>query len=86
MFVPIELYSNLYFGVFVYVPVLMLIWWLILHFWEKVNYKYSIEWLLGKLSEKARGYKSERFTFRQSIIDPLGASVVSVNIDEPGSN
>ena len=86
LFVPSDVYSNLYFGVFVYVPVLLFIWWLILHFWEKVNYKYSIEWLLGKLSEKARGYKSERFTFRQSIIDPLGASVVSVNIDEPGSN
>lgn len=77
LFIPSDVYSNLYFGVFVYVPVLLLLWWLIFHFWEKVNYKYSIEWLLGKLGEKMRGYKSERFTFRQSIIDPLGVLTIS---------
>jgi hypothetical protein len=53
-----------------------------------VNYKYSIEWLLGKLGEKMRGYKSERFTFRQSIIDPLEAStsIVIRKTDESGND
>jgi hypothetical protein len=71
-FIPLEVISYLYFGVFVYVPILFLIWWAIFHFWEKVNYKYTFEWMLGKLIGILRGYKSDRFDFKESIYDPTG--------------
>ncbi|MHA1112717.1 MAG: hypothetical protein ACTSRE_16630 [Promethearchaeota archaeon] len=38
-----------------------LVWYVILYFWRKIEYKYSLEWTLGKLKEKIKfGSKSSQ--------------------------
>jgi surface polysaccharide O-acyltransferase-like enzyme len=46
----------------------LLIWTLIVHLWDKVGYKGSIEWLVLKLIEKISGKRSEKFNLKRDAI------------------
>jgi surface polysaccharide O-acyltransferase-like enzyme len=46
----------------------LLIWTLIVHLWDKVGYKGSIEWLVLKFIETISGKRSEKFNIKRDAI------------------
>ena len=46
----------------------LLIWTLIVHLWEKVGYKGSVEWTVLKLIEKISGKRSEKFNLKREMV------------------
>jgi hypothetical protein len=65
------LIHNIVFGVIVYIPTLILIWSMILRLWEKFDYRFTIEWIYGKIFGKIRGYKSEKTNWRKNLFNPI---------------
>ncbi len=71
------LIHNIVFGVFVYIPSLLLIWSMILRLWGRIDYKFTIEWIYGKIFGKIRGYKSEKTNWRKNLFNPISEEIKS---------
>ncbi len=63
--------NSIIFGLLVFIPILICLWWIILRLWENFNFKYSIEWFFGTLKNKISGSKSEKFDFKKNIYEPI---------------
>lgn len=71
------LIHNIVFGVFVYIPTLLLIWSMILRLWGRIDYKFTIEWIYGKIFGKIRGYKSEKTNWQKNLFNPISEEIKS---------
>ena len=73
------LINNILFGILIFLPVLMLVWWLIFHYWEKIDFKYTVEWLLGRIMEKLLPLSGVLST----VIRPLCAITICFTMASP---
>ena len=71
------LIHNIVFGVFVYIPTLFLMCLIILCLWEKIDYKFTIEWIWGKILGTIRGYKSEKTNWQKNLFYPISEEIKS---------
>lgn len=60
----------------------LLLWTLLVHLWDKVGYKGSIEWAVLKLIEKISGKRSEKFNLKREMI--ISKVPRLVNEERPG--
>ncbi|MHA1728737.1 MAG: acyltransferase family protein [Promethearchaeota archaeon] len=70
-FIAPGIMDNIVFGVLVYIPLIMFLWLVILHFWERTNFKYSFEWLFAITVAKVSGRSSQKINFRQNLYNPI---------------
>jgi len=49
------------FGVILFGTFLMIIWGFFAYLWEKINYKFTVEWSILKIIEKLSGKKSDKY-------------------------
>jgi len=63
--------QNMAFGFLVFIPVLMLFWFIFIRMWENKDFKFSFEWIFASLKTKVRGYSSDKLNWKKNIYSPL---------------
>jgi hypothetical protein len=77
-FISPGIVSNIIFGVFVYIPILFGIWFLILYLWKKIDFKFTVEWTFGKIIGKLRGFKSNKLDWRKNLYNPISEEELEI--------
>ena len=58
-------------GIFLYLTVIFTFWFTFIYLWEKIDFKFGIEYWIIKLGTRFRSSKSNKLNIGQNLYDPL---------------